>query len=103
MYDSDPLGQSLVELAQTMDDDNPAPDEQCRREEEEAIVSTTTVEIPEGGETQLWLHNLGDTARWDRIDASGDVLQSVPASADDLDPLPFTASAAKEEIEVSDV
>ena len=94
VYDSGPLGHSLVVLAQTMDDENPAVEEQRRREEEEVKISSTIVEVPEGGETQLWLRNLGETARWDRLDASGAVIQSVPASAEDVDPPPFEIGRA---------
>ena len=66
----------------------------------------THIEIPEGGETQQWVRNLGETARWDRIDISGAVVESVPASAEDVDPPPYAVAAAaavKEEPEVSDV
>ena len=83
------LGQSLAELALTMDDDSPGVDERRRRDEEEVRITTTTVEVPEGGETQLWVRNLGDTARWDRIDDSGVVVQSIPSAAADIDPPPF--------------
>ena len=90
VYDSGLLGHNLVVLAQTMDDENPAVEVQ-RRRDEEVKISVTQVEVPEGGETQLWVRNHGETARWDRIDASGAVIQSVPASAEDVDPPPYSA------------
>ena len=42
----------------------------------------------------------------DRLDESRAVIQSVPASTEDVDPPPYAAAAAaavKEEVEVSDV
>ena len=72
------LGQSLAALAQTMDDDSPGEAEQRRRNEEEEKVATTTIEVPEGGETQTWVRNLGDTARWDRYNDEGVMVSLFP-------------------------
>ena len=88
-YNSGPLGRSLVALAQTLDTDDPIEDEQFRRDEMEIKLSVTQVEIPEGGETQLWVRNLGDTARWDRINDEGVVVRSIPAAPADIDPAAF--------------